>query len=713
MSASTIRILHLSDLHERVQTAGTKESRIRTVRRDEEERGIVLGSRFLEALSELCGSEPINLVIFTGDLADWGSPEEYHVAFERFDAILRHLKVPRDRFFAVPGNHDVRRKEKERKWKQFRKFSEQTSDRYSIGRWLREQQRLPGLAASREDILLRTADFWQYYNQFRNDDMRNTDHCPVGYRYRFGAGGLGSNAVPVQIVGLDSAWSCGDDKDQGRILLTDAQVLAHIRDGKQGIDGYRIGLIHHPLDHLADGEEVRRLLSDDGLDLLLHGHQHQASSRAIVDPDSSLHIVAAGCLMEGDLGRSWPNGFQLIEVDPVQKSGTIQFRKWAKTGSFWAKGTDIYRSAPDGMLAFPVSAHKHSLSGPSGPLAGASVSLSDQGAKSSLSSKSQYVHFYQRNLLGAHQTMVETVARTAGLPGFQFSVLTAHTRLDEGEISIDADPDTGSFLTQCGNQPAQRATDPDQLQRRLEALLPAELLRRWPTGLPLTVGIHTYAWQGSPTHLRFDYGKELLPIQPENFPVMVRLKNTVNQQQIQVQFRILAPPHVAVMVGWIFRSFSDWSYRFLQSMGGREEPWEFMTPNAVAPLPEVQRGGAQREDAEELHVLVLISPNASRHSYDQWAAAQPRKARVLAIDQRVDLPDGGAARHWANELMPVIAREKPRGNDASIRLFLAVPNGLAFVLGMRLNVLGKVIVMNLNRQDPTKPFYEAGAIIDV
>jgi hypothetical protein len=56
--------------------------------------------------------------------------------------------------------------------------------------------------------------------------------------------------------------------------------------------------------------------------------------------------------MEGDLGKGWPNSFQVVELDTQSRAYRIHFRKWARDASprFWAKGSDIYPNAPDGVL---------------------------------------------------------------------------------------------------------------------------------------------------------------------------------------------------------------------------------------------------------------------------------------------------------------------------------------------------------------------------
>lgn len=345
-----LRILHISDLHERAPFDAMPSDRRFKIAWDARQRGQVLGPRFADALEEIA-KPGIDIVCFTGDLADWGHPTEYEKATMRIDQILRTVGVPRERFFAVPGNHDVQRGTEAEAWCGIRNWLATTHDGGGLGRWfLGVHKAPPGLDENwREKVLSRTAAFWSWYEAFRGK-VPGREEIPLGYRETFARGAISDFDEVVHIVGLDSAWLCGGNDDQGAILVTQEQTEAHIRDGEHALKGVRIGLVHHPLDHLADHHPVRRLLGDDGVDLLLHGHQHAPLALLASEPGARLRILASGCLMEGDLGRGWANGFQLVEVESNGLSGCVHFKKWSPEGRFWVAGSDIYRDAHDGVL---------------------------------------------------------------------------------------------------------------------------------------------------------------------------------------------------------------------------------------------------------------------------------------------------------------------------------------------------------------------------
>src|SRR4051812_48746955 len=93
-----LRILHISDLHER----GSREKEPWRRRR-------VLGDAWDHNLAELLQDGPVDLICFTGDAADWGLEAEYGQVTDFFTALLDRLRLKTDRLFVIPGNHDIQR----------------------------------------------------------------------------------------------------------------------------------------------------------------------------------------------------------------------------------------------------------------------------------------------------------------------------------------------------------------------------------------------------------------------------------------------------------------------------------------------------------------------------------------------------------------------------------------------------------------------------
>ncbi|MGB1276883.1 MAG: metallophosphoesterase family protein, partial [Nannocystaceae bacterium] len=341
-----VRLLHVSDLHERGPRAA----------KERWSRSRVLGDAWTRNLSELAQAGPIDLVCFTGDLADWGLPGEYAAATEFFNQLCEHTQVPRARLFLVPGNHDVQRPTQEDAWKELRKCADH--NQAGVARWLAGQSVPYGAdEAWPGAVLERTSTFWKYVQEtlgLTHLDPTKSHHGQLGYRQPIT---LEGRPFPVHIVGLDSAWLCGEDAETGKILLTEEQVGCHVHDQTgQPLPGLRIALVHHPLAELADGKACRRLLADR-VDLLLSGHVHETDVCAVVEPGRELRQIAAGCLYEGAQGHRWPNSCQLIEIETDDQGRprhyTVRFRSWSPRGH-WHDDSGLYADAPTGILHWSV-----------------------------------------------------------------------------------------------------------------------------------------------------------------------------------------------------------------------------------------------------------------------------------------------------------------------------------------------------------------------
>jgi predicted MPP superfamily phosphohydrolase len=93
----TLTWLHLSDIH--------------VGQPNEEERKVVL-HRFVEDVEDCRKKLDLlpNLIFVTGDLAFSGQGSQYEIVLEFLEHIRQVVKLPRDRLFTVPGNHDVVRR---------------------------------------------------------------------------------------------------------------------------------------------------------------------------------------------------------------------------------------------------------------------------------------------------------------------------------------------------------------------------------------------------------------------------------------------------------------------------------------------------------------------------------------------------------------------------------------------------------------------------
>lgn len=347
MPLQRLRLLHISDLHDR----GTRETEAWRRRR-------VLADSWEENLAELLQDGPIDLVCFTGDAADWGKPEEFEAAAEFLKAVCDRVRVPHERLFVVPGNHDVDRSIEPDTWSAVRSAVERVEP-LGLARWLHGRELPPGF---QPEWRTRLFDRFGAYRQWVHSSLGRPEvlagHAADGpHSYRIS---LKLRDLPIHVIGLDSAWLCGDDSDAGRLRLTDEQVMAQLTDRGQSLEGFRLVLVHHPLDdlHSADRETVRARLADHA-DLVLRGHLHSPEISTWADPDHRLRQLAAGCLYEGHRADQYPNGCQVITLELEGAAGAsaaeIRLRSFSPRGGHWYDDGSLYKEARNGRFRFALA----------------------------------------------------------------------------------------------------------------------------------------------------------------------------------------------------------------------------------------------------------------------------------------------------------------------------------------------------------------------
>ncbi len=346
-----LRILHISDLHER----GPRE-------RESFRRRRVLGSAWERNLDALMEDGPIDLVCFTGDVADWGKPEEYEPVTEFIEALLKRLSLPRERLFLVPGNHDIDRKKGESAWAELRGSKGKLFRVHplDLSRWMAGGEPPLGLeGVPRDELLSRQSAYrdWVTSKLGRKELVPDEQgpHPFLGYRQTLR---LPGQPFDIHVVGLDSAWLAGADDDRGKLLLTTDQVGRLTTQAGEPLSGFRLALVHHPLSDLADRGDCQRMLVDH-VDLLLRGHLHEEEAETWNDPDRTSRQLAAGCLYEGHQADQWPNACHVIEARldgagrPIRYD--LRFRGWSKRGH-WHDDNGLYTGTRDGRLTWWMGA---------------------------------------------------------------------------------------------------------------------------------------------------------------------------------------------------------------------------------------------------------------------------------------------------------------------------------------------------------------------
>lgn len=210
-------------------------------------------------------------IVVTGDLAEWGMKAEFDDAFVLLDELSRHLGIPREHVAMIPGNHDLN-------WKTCQSYflaQEGEGEKPERPYWPKWKQYV-GM-------------FQEFYRgvagvQFREELPWTLWQMPE---------------LRMVVAGLNSTMHESHEEGTHYGFVGEAQL----RWFKGELDKYSrdewvvLGLVHHNVvrgltaddENLRDADDLSRILGPS-LDLLLHGHTHNAKSERLGD----LRVLSTG-----------------------------------------------------------------------------------------------------------------------------------------------------------------------------------------------------------------------------------------------------------------------------------------------------------------------------------------------------------------------------------------------------------------------------------
>jgi formylglycine-generating enzyme required for sulfatase activity/predicted MPP superfamily phosphohydrolase len=312
-----IRVLHLSDLHFSAKTAWDS--------------GTVLGRLAADVARLRAEVGEIHLVVVTGDIANFGTADEYAQATTWLTGPLATAAgVTPAQIRVVPGNHDVHRGSITRTANVLAKGLLSEDD---------PQQAIAEVLSSeteRAPLLARQSAYLSFAKTFH-----------TGLTVPWWSERPEIQGLTVHLAGLNSAWLSASDNDRANLLLSRWQCN-QLLAGSDTAD-LTIALLHHPWDYLHEHDqesekEIRRRCG-----VILNGHLHQQKARLASDPDRDVLQLAAGASYAGS---KWANAYQLLELDPKRGEARAHFRVW--DGHDWIPDRNRYQKAPDGVATLPL-----------------------------------------------------------------------------------------------------------------------------------------------------------------------------------------------------------------------------------------------------------------------------------------------------------------------------------------------------------------------
>lgn len=303
-----IRFLHISDLHLR-PAAGKKYDQ----------------GRVLEGLLALLEQErdesPLDLIFVTGDLAQSGRSEEYALVVELLELLMEATRVPRERVFVVPGNHDVDR---------------------GVGRWL-----------------LRTLQSDEQAVEFFLEAKNREFHAKKLAAYAESMGGLlgearslglkvGAEAVEfvairgvkLAIASFNTAWFAQGDDDHEKLWLGEPNVRGALDTIADEEADFAVALMHHPFRDLNPDDAARvEPLFERGFDALLRGHLHLDKTRSLATQRGGYVELAAPAAYQGS---QWANGCFVGEIRAGARAICLRPFKFSSGADPWVLNAEVF-----------------------------------------------------------------------------------------------------------------------------------------------------------------------------------------------------------------------------------------------------------------------------------------------------------------------------------------------------------------------------------
>jgi hypothetical protein len=281
-------------------------------------------------------------VVVSGDIAESGQRAEYEQAEAFFGVIAERLGLaPQDRWFLVPGNHDVDR------------HAIEMADQLILGGLTVEDavRRVLGDAGAMRLLGRRLDQFYAFSERFlgpvrgwRAAQPWRTDLCEL-------------NGVTVAMMQLSSAWAGGTDAQKNRLLIGEAQARQAVEMMAEAL--LKVAVVHHPLEALRDFDQdgVRKALgASEGAAFLLHGHLHQGQPTLRVREDGRMTEIAAGAIYPR---CQHPQICNLTEVDLGSGQTRVHQFRYSPGQTSWYSDSDGGGSDEDGVLSLALPPHLH------------------------------------------------------------------------------------------------------------------------------------------------------------------------------------------------------------------------------------------------------------------------------------------------------------------------------------------------------------------
>lgn len=325
---SGLEIVHLSDLH--------------WAAADAENTKIVVNALLADlAKSKRDGLINPDILVFSGDLAFSGADKGDFIS--AYDALIKPsldvLNLDKERFFICPGNHDI-----DRKLVRDNKYVE-VGLRQGLTSVDAVNKFIDDLNNGQLSAFVAIQRLENYYAFLPSAISNIALDKPLLKTFIRDIAGLS-----VGVATFDTAWRATgepDDVDRAHLILGERHVDLAIES--LATCDLRVAVMHHPLDWLADFDEVAtssRLSAN--FDLIMCGHTHRALPQTRTSAQGTAILSQTGSCYAS---RHWFNGYQTVRLALTEHTCQFMIRSYYDTPRReFDVGTNV---CPGGSVTFP------------------------------------------------------------------------------------------------------------------------------------------------------------------------------------------------------------------------------------------------------------------------------------------------------------------------------------------------------------------------
>lgn len=147
---------------------------------------------------------------------------------------------------------------------------------------------------------------------------------------------------PVALINLCSATPTAPWLATGRLGDDQLARLDRMLEGLEGRDLFRVLMLHHPAARgvvsgrksLEDAEALRAVLARRGVDLVLHGHGHEAAVSTIPGPTAPIPVLGVPSASAAGEHSHPPARWHMIEFHDAPRRVRVSARGLTPTGGF-------------------------------------------------------------------------------------------------------------------------------------------------------------------------------------------------------------------------------------------------------------------------------------------------------------------------------------------------------------------------------------------